>query len=178
MNVTINFQVNLDTSSKGDSLALAALLGSLEDNLKFVKSLKTECEAPIAPSTVTPEAQKASAKPSQPDAATTPAKRGRKPATGAKQEVALEPVGKPFVEFAGEADGLFQPMADASADEALLVIDISKPITLDDVRAALQKFTSVSGIPAGIELLKKFGANRISELKAEDYAAFVEGCEA
>lgn len=48
--------------------------------------------------------------------------------------------------------------------------------TLDDVRAALQGFTGSKGVPAGIELLKEFAAARISELKAEQFAAFIEKC--
>lgn len=53
----------------------------------------------------------------------------------------------------------------------------TKPVSIDDVRAALQIFTGIEGVPAGIELLKKFGAARISELKVEDYAAFIEACQ-
>ena len=53
-----------------------------------------------------------------------------------------------------------------------------KTITLDDVRGALQAFTAQKGVPAGIELLKKFGAGRISELAQENYAAFVQACAA
>lgn len=54
----------------------------------------------------------------------------------------------------------------------------AKPLTVDDVRAALQGFTAAHGVPAGLALLKTFGASRISELKAEDYPAFVKGCAA
>lgn len=48
--------------------------------------------------------------------------------------------------------------------------------TLDQVRAALQQFTAEKGVPAGVELLKKFSAGRISELAEADYAAFVAEC--
>lgn len=44
------------------------------------------------------------------------------------------------------------------------------PISIDDLRTALQTFTSANGMPAGIELLKKFGCSRISELAAKDEA--------
>lgn len=43
-------------------------------------------------------------------------------------------------------------------------------ISTDDLRSALQGFTSAKGMPAGIELLKKFGCSRISELAAKDDA--------
>lgn len=53
----------------------------------------------------------------------------------------------------------------------------TKPVSIDDVRAALQAYTGIEGVPAGIDLLKRFGAARISELKVEDYAAFIEACQ-
>lgn len=52
----------------------------------------------------------------------------------------------------------------------------AKEYTIDDVRGALQAFTAKAGIEGGIQLLRNFGAQRISELKASDYAAFVAGC--
>lgn len=53
----------------------------------------------------------------------------------------------------------------------------AKAYTIDDVRAALQSYTAKAGIDGGIQLLKNFGAQRISELKAGDYAAFVGACQ-
>jgi hypothetical protein len=50
-------------------------------------------------------------------------------------------------------------------------------LTVDDVRAALQKFTGAKGMPAGIDMLKEFGAARISELKAERFGEFIAKCE-
>lgn len=50
--------------------------------------------------------------------------------------------------------------------------------TIDDVRATLQSYTAANGVSKGVALLEEFGAKRISELKAEDYAAFVEKCGA
>jgi hypothetical protein len=42
------------------------------------------------------------------------------------------------------------------------------PVSIDDLRSALQTFTSAKGMPAGIDLLKKHGCSRISELAAKD----------
>jgi hypothetical protein len=42
------------------------------------------------------------------------------------------------------------------------------PVSIDDLRSALQAYTSAKGMPAGIDLLKKFGCSRISELAAKD----------
>lgn len=54
----------------------------------------------------------------------------------------------------------------------------AKAYTIDDVRAALQGFTAQHGMASGIDLLKNFGASRVSELKVGDYAAFIAGCGA
>jgi hypothetical protein len=45
------------------------------------------------------------------------------------------------------------------------------------VRAALQSYTVANGIEAGVGLLKQFGAARVSELAAGEYAAFIKACK-
>lgn len=55
-------------------------------------------------------------------------------------------------------------------------VEPTKAPTLDEVRAALQGYTARHSIEDGIELLKEFKAGRISELKADDYTAFVAKC--
>jgi hypothetical protein len=52
------------------------------------------------------------------------------------------------------------------------------PLSLDDVRNALQVLTGKGGVSAGIALLGEFKANRVSELKPEDFAAFIARCNA
>lgn len=57
----------------------------------------------------------------------------------------------------------------------------AQPITIDDLRAALQVFTAKNGIEAGKALLEKHGAGRISEMaeQSEDAkAAFIKECQA
>lgn len=61
--------------------------------------------------------------------------------------------------------------------EKIAVEQPAKDYTIDDVRSALQAFTAKAGIDGGIQLLKNFGAQRISELKPTDYAAFVGACQ-
>jgi hypothetical protein len=51
-------------------------------------------------------------------------------------------------------------------------------LSLDDVRARLQAFSRKNGVPASVELLKKFGASRISDLDSKHYGAFAQECEA
>lgn len=162
MHISINFQINLDTSNHADSVTLDALLSSIER----IKSFKAECEAP-APSQPSPQppvetpAQTASEAPSEPATdveAATPAKRGRKPKNELKTdpEVEVQPEPEPVVVAEPEL----------------------RALSIDEVRAALQQYTAAKGVPAGIELLKKFSAGRISELAAEQYAAFVAECAA
>lgn len=47
-------------------------------------------------------------------------------------------------------------------------------LSLDDARDALKACTAKHGMDAGIALLKKFSAARISELAPSDYAAFIK----
>lgn len=57
----------------------------------------------------------------------------------------------------------------------------AQPITIDDLRAALQVFTAKNGIEAGMPLLAKYNARRISEMveqPEEAKAAFIKECQA
>lgn len=92
----------------------------------------------------------------------------RKPGRKPKQEVAAEPGGKP--EYSTSAP------TTASSETATTSAPAAPSLSLDDIRAALQKYTQKHSIEAGIELLKKFGAQRVSELPAEKYAEFVGEC--
>jgi len=178
MHIAINFQVNLDTSNHADSVTLDALLSSLER----IKSFKAECEAPVpsqppAPSQppVETPAQTASEAPSAPATdveAATPAKRGRKP----KNEVAAAPVEKSPEAASTETEGTQAAASSETADASATAEPELPALSIDEVRAALQQFTAVKGVPAGIELLKEFGAGRISELSFSQYPFFVERC--
>lgn len=99
-------------------------------------------------------------------------KRTRKP----KQETAAAPVGEPAASATAEASSA-QPSTAGDAPAAATPADTATKLTLDDVRARLQAFTGTKGIDAGLALLGEFKAGRISELKAEDYPAFVAKCE-
>jgi hypothetical protein len=48
---------------------------------------------------------------------------------------------------------------------------------LDEARAALQTLVTTKGMESGFEVLKQFGAQRVSEVKAEDYSLFVDACK-
>ena len=78
-------------------------------------------------------------------------------------------------QFAAKQLPLNLPEANPAPSEATADVP-SQPITLDDVRAALQALTATQGVPAGVELLKKYDAARISELKIEQYGDFIKAC--
>lgn len=72
------------------------------------------------------------------------------------------------------------------ANDDQLVLDLgdepqsepSEPVTytLDDIRNALQTYIAAKGLPAGVELLKKYGTIRSSELEEQHYASFIKEC--
>jgi len=74
------------------------------------------------------------------------AKRGRKPKAAVESEIIMAP--------APEAAPTGEP-------------------TLDDARAALLAYNQKHGMDAAIDLVRKFGAARISELDASSYGAFI-----
>lgn len=51
-------------------------------------------------------------------------------------------------------------------------------LTVDDMRAALQSFSRKHGVPASVDLLKKFDASRISDLAPSKYTDFLKECGA
>lgn len=81
-----------------------------------------------------------------------------------------------------------KPKAAASTDDETVADSATKASetapaadvlpTLDQVRDALQQYTVKNGITGGVELLKEFGAARVSELAAGDYASFIARCAA
>lgn len=68
------------------------------------------------------------------------------------------------------------PSDDAGAGEGdTTVTDAPQPIvTSDEVREALKAYNGKHGMDKARELLKQFGAARITELKESDYSDFVE----
>lgn len=75
-----------------------------------------------------------------------------------------------------EAAPVVEPTPEVAEPEVVAEIANDNSYSLDDVRASLQAFTAAKGVPAGIEVLKKFNAGRISELDESNYAAFVQEC--
>lgn len=98
----------------------------------------------------------------------TPKKRGRKP-KAAEVMVSEKSVGKNAVFEEVFAEQPPRPEPAPAAD----VLP-----TLDQVRDALQQYTVKNGITGGVELLKEFGAARVSELAAGDFASFIARCAA
>ena len=149
---------NFDTSIPSDVAALTSVLASLDRAMAQTAPTEVRSEPmPPAPAAPEPAAEAPAEKP----------KRGRKP----KAEPA-EPAEPDEVRSGEEWVGAAQ----AETAEPAAPAEPPKAVSLDEVRAALQQFTAAKGVPAGIELLKKFNAGRISELAAEHYTAFVAEC--
>jgi hypothetical protein len=96
--------------------------------------------------------------------AAAPAKRTRKSKNAEAEQAQAAPAAvEPAQESTAEPEIVSEEPAEASAPS----------YTVDDVRKALQAYSGREGFPAATELVKSFGATRITELKAEDYAAFI-----
>lgn len=161
MNITLNF----DTSSKND----AALLSKLLDALALLPPINACAEPPAAggeESETEIEQKKRGRKPKAEPAPLPPVVSGQEWRVPNPPEPS--PVPEPVVEV--------QAQAEPELPLETNTVATATELTLDDVRGALQGYTAKHGVPAGIELLKKFDAGRISELNADQYAAFVEAC--
>jgi hypothetical protein len=53
-----------------------------------------------------------------------------------------------------------------------------KTYTKQDITNACQELSEAKGLDKAREVLGKFGAKRISEIKEEDYGAFINACKA
>lgn len=69
------------------------------------------------------------------------------------------------------------PVNHSSADSAP---EQPQTHTVDDVREALRSVQAggIGDVPRQLALLQKYGANRVTELKPEKYAAFIADCKA
>lgn len=119
------------------------------------------------PAGETPDASgESAAEDSPPNASAAPAVTEQKRGRGRPRKETAQESTAPAVEEQAPA---------APAQEA------AQPITIDDLRAALQVFTAKNGIEAGMPLLAKYNARRISEMAEqpeEDKAAFIKECQA
>lgn len=107
------------------------------------------------------------------DAAPSAPEKPKRTRKAKEAEVAAEPVGETPAEVVSTAETEPTPATDtASASES----SDAPALTVDDIRGALQIYTGKHGMPKAIELLKKYNAGRISEVKSDDYADFVKDC--
>ena len=153
-------QITFDTSNPSDLNVLYKLLAGLE------QPIPAGVVAPVAESAAEPE-----------PAPEVVAPKERKPRAKKEEVAPVSEAVAPTDETAGEASAAAASDPEPEATpEPQPVSD--KSYSIDEVRAALQQFTAANGVPGGIELLKKFGAGRISELAEGDYASFVQACAA
>lgn len=91
-------------------------------------------------------------------------KRGRKPAGGAAPAAAAEQTAE---------------TQNAASEQTTAGKGTSSPsVTLDDVTAAVTNLANATSLAVAREVLNQFGVKRSSELKPEQYAAFVAACRA
>jgi hypothetical protein len=100
-----------------------------------------------------------------------PAAKTEAPKRGRKAKAVETAVAEP--EAAPQVDAELEPEFDNEADQQS---DYVAALSLDEVRSALQQYTAANGIVAGLTLLRKYNAGRVSELDAKDYAAFAAEC--
>jgi hypothetical protein len=92
------------------------------------------------------------------------------------------PRGRPRREVAPPLPESAAPEAEVTATpEAEAQAPAQQTYTLDDVRAALKDVQAKYGtadMAKPLEILGKFGAGRVSEVKEADYAKFIAACKA
>lgn len=66
----------------------------------------------------------------------------------------------------------------AEIEQKAIEAEVSKAFTKQDITDACQEVSEKHGLPKAREILEKFGAKRISEVKEADFGAFIEACKA
>ena len=175
----MELKLNLETMSSSQLGGLVAMLDALRAHRDgFVRHAQpevaqntgsTEPAPPFTgdPAGETPAASgESAAEDSPPNASAAPAVTEQKRGRGRPRKETAQESTAPAVE------------EQASAEPAK---ESAQPITIDDLPAALQVFTAKNGIEAGMPLLAKYNARRISEMveQPEDAkAAFIKECQA
>lgn len=160
------------TIHANDPVELAMLLGGIG----FTRAAALTSETPIAP---------------LPQAAAPPADEQPKPARTTRKKATTDggPVlngeVKTAAELKAEAEAQAQAQKEAAEKAAADAAQKQAPTqpkadaanpTLEDCRAALQKCYSAKSPEEAKAVLEKYGAKKVSELKPENYAAFVKDC--
>lgn len=158
----MSFQLQITVSSIEEAERILACLRHDADPT-VVKDVAAQINPPVESGPVNPQVD--------PPAADKP-KRGRP-----RREVAppLSESAAPGTPQSTEAEA---PNAGTAEVE---VTPAQQTYTLDDARKALQDVQAKYGtadMAKPLEILGKFGAGRVSEVKAEDYAKFVDACKA
>lgn len=138
----INIHFNTDNITVGERDGLVSLLRALRFDAPGAEVPPVTLTVPLAEAPIakapTPEPEAVAPDPEPEPAPEAKPRRGRP-----RKEAAEAPVA---------------PAAEAPADTT------AKPPTADDLRAALMAYTKAHDVNAGLELLKDFGCQRISEM--------------
>lgn len=69
-----------------------------------------------------------------------------------------------------------KPAAAKAAPPPAAKAEVETGPGVDDVRAALRAYQAIEGVDAAKALLVEFGASKVSEVKPEDFAGFIQRC--
>ena len=102
-------------------------------------------------------------------------------AVNPSEKVNLTPASEPVVEHV--AEHVVEPAAEPKkaqkkkAEKVEAPAPVSSAITEDAATASLKKVSEVKGLTVAREILTSVGASRMSEVKPDTYAQFIELCE-
>jgi hypothetical protein len=152
---------------------------SIEDAERVLATLKHGADPAVVKQV---EGQIPFADPAGLSDAESPAKKHFPETTNTAAEKPKNPRGRPRRQVAEPLPESAAPEAEATATpEAEAQAPAQQTYTIDDVRAALKDVQAKYGtadMAKPLEILGKFGAGRVSEVKAADYAGFIAACKA
>lgn len=169
-------QLNLDLKNM-DASDIAAAIGMLQSLL----AAPPTSQLPLFPATVQPTVTNngGSSEPVQQLHAGDPAVAATSEAVSAATEVAASVKKERKKVTKAVEPPPFDGVEDAQM-AAAAVAEETLDLSLDSLRAALQNYSKTAGLPAAVELLRKYGAARVTELADKsdaDKAAFVAECK-
>ena len=98
-------------------------------------------------------------------------------AVNPSEKVNITPASEPVVEHVAEPVAEPKKAQKKKAEKVEAPAPVSSAITEDAATASLKKVSEVKGLTVAREILTSVGASRMSEVKPDTYAQFIELCE-
>ncbi|WP_426271545.1 hypothetical protein ACN9MB_08965 [Dyella kyungheensis] len=159
------FTLTIQVSSIDEAERILAALKHTADPAAVAQA-EDQVFAGPSPSTIIENPEKNS-----PAIEQTPRKRGRPPKAAQESAAPVAESGSAAVAPALEEQPVSEPVVHSA----------QQTLSIDDARNALKEVQAKYGtadMAKPLELLGQFGANRVSEVKADDYVAFIAACKA